>query len=496
VAIKILREQYAKNPALLKTLQREILTSRQLRHPNIAPVHDFYDGPRGIGVVMDLLKGVELADWERQHKGQLVETAQVRLDLLIKIFEGLQIAHKKIIHRDLKPDNIMLRDGDPSQPVIMDFGFALQLTDQGPGCVVGTPKYMAPEQALTPADVDSRCDLFAMGVIAYELFTDRIPPTSLASLIVHTSEGPKFPPVIPKIPPEDICYPSAYCAVLPPALDRLIIQLMAFVRDDRPQSAAQVLDDLLQIRLQEANYFGRGCDLAPDIEALIVPKGQNERGSSWKESKIKHERPRRRVQLTEFRMGRFPVTNAAYRRFLEDTGYSPPPLVGDPQFGRDNHPVVAVTWDDARAYAEWAGGALPTEAQWEYAARGGKQRLLYPWGDEKPTEFLANIDWILPTTSAVGSYPQGRNAFGIEDMCGNIWEWCQDVWSEESYSTIEDNARDPLYLGSDTDDLEERVLRGGAFNELAPQGRCAARFHRPRSTRSNNIGFRLVWPGN
>ena len=206
------------------------------------------------------------------------------------------------------------------------------------------------------------------------------------------------------------------------------------------------------------------------------------------------EQPRHRVRITKaFWLGETPVTVAAYKRFVGERPQfkmAPAPDF-NPDWSKPDHPVVRVTWDEAKAYCEWAGGAgggLPTEAQWEYAARGGKDGLKYPWGDQITPE---NANYILSKwkgTSPVRSDPP--NAWGLYDMAGNVWEWTADWYDKDYYGTLPQDkpADDPRGPQSGT----MRVLRGGSFDDGSGDLRAASRVRGVPDDRSLNIGFRCV----
>lgn len=209
------------------------------------------------------------------------------------------------------------------------------------------------------------------------------------------------------------------------------------------------------------------------------------------------ERPAHRVAVGDFYLAQHPVTNAQYARFILDTGQRVPYL-DDPRVrkenwdperrtlppGRTEHPVVLVSWRDAQAYCEWAGGRLPTEAEWEKAARGGLVGKSYPWGDEIDRD-LANYDSQAGTTP-VGSYP--ANGFGLYDMAGNVWEWVADWYDPQYYSASP--IRDPHGPQVGT----VKVLRGGAWLLFPEFCRVAYRFRNSPNFRFNLIGFRLAMP--
>lgn len=131
------------------------------------------------------------------------------------------------------------------------------------------------------------------------------------------------------------------------------------------------------------------------------------------------------IWLPAFYIDVYPVTNDEYARFIAATGHTPPQdwEDGRPAAERGDHPVVFVTWDDAAAYAEWAGKSLPTGQQWEKAARGTRGTV-YPWGDQT-TPAKCNVrENGVGSTTAVGCYQSGVSPYGVFDMCGNVWEWC------------------------------------------------------------------------
>ena len=171
------------------------------------------------------------------------------------------------------------------------------------------------------------------------------------------------------------------------------------------------------------------------------------------------------VDVDAFELTRTVVTNAQYERFIAETGTAPPPHWPAPA----DHPVAFVDWEEASAFCAWAGGRLPTEAEWEKAARGTDGRA-YPWGDEEEESRAVVARGLKGSTSAVGSHPTGASPYGLLDMAGNVWEWTSTEYPPG-----------------------ERVLRGGSFASPAlAWARCTMRSHSRPVRRQAHIGFRVA----
>jgi formylglycine-generating enzyme required for sulfatase activity len=224
------------------------------------------------------------------------------------------------------------------------------------------------------------------------------------------------------------------------------------------------------------------------------------------------EVPRHPVRLDPFYIDRYEVTNAQFRAFLVAQPAWRPDCILDRYHngdylkhwqgndyppGKARHPVVCVSWYAAMAYAHWAGKWLPTEAEWEYAARGGLSGAEFPWGDEPPDPDRANYAGSeLGDTTPVGSYP--ANAYGLHDMAGNVWEYCLDEWDERAYTEgPEDNPvaggslyPGETYLGVTT----RRVIRGGSWGGAPVNLRVAYRDSHPPDGAGPHVGFRCARP--
>jgi formylglycine-generating enzyme required for sulfatase activity len=231
------------------------------------------------------------------------------------------------------------------------------------------------------------------------------------------------------------------------------------------------------------------------LHLVRVPAGEFQMGSVAARDKHAqdNELPPHPVHLPEFHIGKYPVTNIQYQAFLQATGYRAPGhwQAGQIPPGTSNCPVVYVTWHDAVAFCDWLRAEtrhpfrLPTEAEWEKAARGVDGRI-YPWGDESPDKDRCNFGSHAGGTPTVGRYsPQGDSPYGCADMAGNVREWCQTLYW-----------RYPYHAGDGREDLEaggRRVLRGGAFSTIEWGVRCAYRFHLDPDVWNVSIGIRVVF---
>lgn len=208
------------------------------------------------------------------------------------------------------------------------------------------------------------------------------------------------------------------------------------------------------------------------------------------------ERPVHRVWVDGFHLGIFPVRNREYRAFLESTGHPVPPLWNDPAFSHPDQPVAAVSWFEAVEYCEWLSSGsgkpyrLPTEAEWERAARAGREGALYVWGDEPPPEhrgYVSRWGGELEATLPVGGGEP--NGWGFYELGENVHEWCAD-WFQRDYYAVspERNPRGPA--GG-----ERRASRGGSWRHQIKVSRCAARSSIPPHFQYADYGFRMARDG-
>jgi formylglycine-generating enzyme required for sulfatase activity len=304
-----------------------------------------------------------------------------------------------------------------------------------------------------PTAADTRSDIYSLGDSLYQLCTGRVPfqGNHFSVMMAHVNEAPRPP--------------SEWRADLPPALERLILDAMAKDPAARPASCEEFHQRLEQAleHIPASPPRSRPESLPPVLgaehgpEMILVPAGTFQMG------------PRRRgVYLDAFYMDATPVTNRDFVRFVEVTGYRPSDE-GAGRFlhhlpgrkipkGKDNHPVVFVSWLDAQAYAAWVGKRLPTEAEWEKAARGVDGRK-YPWGRSDPGPRRANYGKARGDTAIVGLFPEGASPYGILDLAGNVWEWCGEYDDPAFYTDGPPSNPNNLRGG----DKSRLVMRGGSY---------------------------------
>jgi formylglycine-generating enzyme required for sulfatase activity len=360
----------------------------------------------------------------------------------------------------------------------------------------GTMYYAAPERLAGTGD-DARSDLYSVGVLLYEMLTGRLPVGLFAM-------------------------PTKVNAGLPAAVDDVVAKLLAFDPNERYRSAADVLLDLDRLCGREvwsgAPQTPAEAAPAPEVRPVVevvpaarsepaaptapggmvlVPGGTFQMGS---ETGDEDERPVHAVRIKPFFMDQAPVTNMQFSEFLQarpewrkaaaDRARTDQDYLALWNFnvyppGLRDHPVVFVSWYAAKAYAEWRGCRLPTEAEWEYAARGGLAGREFPWGD-LPDSDRAHFRSSLGTVP-IKSFPP--NGYELFDMAGNVWAWCEDWYEERFYSRLEHGAEDPVCTEAASG---LKVIRGGAWCYNAYVMRCAFRSGFPPHSSDINGGFRCV----
>ncbi|WP_131182935.1 formylglycine-generating enzyme family protein [Stutzerimonas kirkiae] len=273
------------------------------------------------------------------------------------------------------------------------------------------------------------------------------------------------------------------------------------------------MEDMIHV---PAGWFWMGLSADASRQFVAACTREREEGEDcpgW----FQATEPRHRVWLGAFRLDRHEVSNADFRQFVQATGHvtdaerenrgavrreqdgtwgwfmvdgatwrSPQGAGSDIE--ADDHPVLQVSWHDALAYCRWVGKQLPTEAQWEKAARGTDERL-YAWGNDWNAARHSNSAKSVARTRPVGHYPSGASPYGALDMTGNVWEWVADWFAPDYYAVSETrNPHGPAQGSS-------RVLRGGSWHHSSVISLAAYRIHQPPGARNNLAGFRCAASG-
>jgi serine/threonine-protein kinase len=548
VAIKVLAPYLVKNEVLVERFRREARLAAQLDHPNIVTIYDVGVDGEWYYIVMRYLEGETLT--ELIDRRAPLPTGEA-YTILHTLAGALDYAHgRSLVHRDIKPANIII---SPSgHATITDFGiakaaFETQLTVTG--TIVGTPDYMSPEQ-IEGGQVDGRSDQYSLSLIAYELLSGQFPykasgPGNLLYMILHE----KTPPIglmkadlpeevdevlgrgLAKRAEERFETVTAFVNALGRALGEKAGKGAARSPQVRPKQPALrgripkwvpvlAVGLVLLVMVLVALFWGEEEPGPPEFEMLHVPAGEFVMGS---EIGTSYEQPVHTVYLEEFWIDRTEVTNARFAEFATESGYETEAerkggtLYGPegrvqtagadwqhPQgpdsalTGLDEHPVVLVSWFDAVAYCEWRGARLPTEAEWEKAARSDDART-HPWGEMLDGSKLnycdaqCPFDWREPGeddgyrfTAPVASYSSGASPYGALDMAGNVREWVADWFSYDTYRTSSQS--NPTGPSSG----EMRVARGSAWNDIGWTIHVTDRFYYLPSLSGNDIGFRCA----
>jgi eukaryotic-like serine/threonine-protein kinase len=486
-------------PEFRERFLAEARAAARVEHDHVVRIYDSGDYEGQLFLVMQLLQGRTLHAIISAGRALTVAT---RLRWLAELCDAVDAVHRAgIVHRDIKPANLMVV-GDHETLKLLDFGVA-KLTGPGPASLVaGTPQYMSPEQ-ITGGALDYRSDVFAIGVVAYELLTFRA---------LRSTNGDLWPFVRGTLRPAPMTeVPSDVRA----EVEHIVCRCLATRADDRfatPREPGALLRALARsvdveettVRAQVRNDREPAPDIAPthvspEVTEIARPvpeaaapsrsrliiaslvAGAAAIGATWAligGSGSVHDAPAEAppqmvrietdvsAQSAElppaFLLDVTEVTNAEFRRFVtarpewrkgrvdvstHDGDYLK--LWRGETFpaALEHHPVVYVSWYAAQAYAEWAGKRLPTLAEWRYACRA-RTRTRYWWGDA----FVATrATQGTSGTESVGA-PEHRNPFGLADMSGNVWEWSATADNVEARRRVAAGGswRDgPSYLESD-----------------------------------------------
>jgi len=517
VAIKRLNPLLTTDAQFSARFITEARIQARLNHPNIVALHSFFQEEGVYYMVMEHAAGCTLRDMILSM-GLIPE--QRALGLFSQIAAALAYSHDmQIIHRDIKPSNIMV--GDDDRIKIMDFGIARirgEIGNTMTGQVVGSINYMSPEQIKAAKDIDHRTDIFSAGVLLYEMLTGKLP--------YNVDTGSDFL-VMEQIVNAPLPDPRALYAFISDGTVNALQAMTAKDRSQRPgsiQTAVEILGGkaahlpATQATRVSANDATRVSPAVSNATVLSPQPVQVKReasgmvyvaGGSFEmgnNTGRQDERPVHTVTLSAFYMAKFPVTQEQYQAVMK---------LNPSQFKGNKHPVEKISWREAIRYCnmlskieglkpcyltgssgmspdnpecDWLanGYRLPTEAEWEYAARGG---VYAQKGGPVATLDLrqegGKTNDAMHMTQAVGLAP--ANELGITDMLGNVNEWCWDWYMVEYYA--HSIARNPIGPMQGM----YKVCRGGSWKNLSMS--VTTRFSFELNQFYNNVGFRVVRSG-
>jgi formylglycine-generating enzyme required for sulfatase activity len=429
-------------------------------------------------------------DWLKEH-GKL--DVAIGIAVGFQIAKGLQVAHSKnIFHLDLKPANLLFKQTDTGLMVkIIDFGLSgvatslreeVSASNSGgktvleQNIVAGTHDYGAPEQLGDNkyGTLSAKTDLFAFGATLYRLMTAKSPRKFKFSRLKDIGVPDEFVDLLDDCTEEDPNDRPSVATVIE------LLEGLLVVEENQEIKPGEIFRDRLK-------------DNSEGPEMVLIPAGTFRMG----EKQSVHE-----VSVESFAMGRYPVTVAEYMTFVKEmNSHVPEWLEEDSDYNihtgtddyykihgsaltNENHPIVGISWFDANVYTEWLREQtgqeyrLPTEAEWEYAARAGTENY-YWWGNDIGTN-KANYGGNLGKTSPVGDYE--ANQFGLYDTSGNVWEWTCSEFTNK-------------YNGKEKQCIAEAsrfVLRGGSWLNAPRSLRSANRYGDGPTVRNVHFGFRLT----
>ncbi|NOT64175.1 MAG: SUMF1/EgtB/PvdO family nonheme iron enzyme [Acidobacteria bacterium] len=416
---EIVRERFEREAAVLESL------SDVCRH--VPKLYAFFSEAGDYYLVQEFIEGQTLNEFVRAQ-GRLDEATTRQL--LTSLLKALHEIHAQgIIHRDIKPDNILLR-ASTGQPVLIDFGAVKEIvttvldaygTPQQSSLIIGTPGYAPAEQSVGRPVYAS--DLYSLAMTMIFALTGRQPHelNDLASGELRWRQ---------------------YTGKLSQPLTQSLERAIQYDYRERFKNAKEMLDALnVALLVKDFTDIINGVNL----EMKAVPAGSFLMGSPDNEAgRSANEEPQRRVNIAAFAIGKYPITQAQWRSVMGD---NPSGVKGD------NLPVECVSWNDAKEFcqklSQLTGKAyrLPTEAEWEYACRAGTTGA-------HAGELKAIAWYVEYSTLPVGQ--KQANAFGLFDMHGNVWEWCEDVWHQDYDGAPTD---DSAWLSGG--DSRYHVVRGG-----------------------------------
>lgn len=478
-----LKENLDISPEAQRQFEREATLMASLRHPNLPRVMDHFFLPgQGQYLAMDFVEGQSLAALLAVQGRPFTEAEALPwLEQVCMALDYLHTRQPPIVHRDIKPENIIITP--EGQAMLVDFGIS-KVYDAQLATTVGaravTPGYSPPEQYGT-GKADARTDIYALGATLYRMLTGVEPPPSVDLVAGATSLQP----------------PRQINKQLDRTTEQAVLQAMAVNMSQRFDCAS---DFFTSLTLQSTQAATHPTNLPPDIqqptEPLLAkrvnvytssqPTSQNLAGIEWVKIPaggfLYGQKNEKQYIRKPFMISKYPITHAQYKLFLDaNPKHNVPVHDWKPSLfdwnvstrthppGKDSHPVVCINYEDAQAFCRWAHCRLPTEQEWEKAARSTDGRT-YPWGEEwLPSKYCNIREANIGDTTPVDDFPAGVSPYGVWDMIGNVIEWTSSNY-----------------------DAKHKVGCGGSWSNIDDNICAASRYLLTPTTRYYNIGFRCV----
>ena len=492
-AIKLLLPKFCDEEAVVSRFITEAKVMVVLDHPNIRQVYDYDNLDGRPAIVMEYLDGDDLK--ARMKGGQKFTNDELK-KWWNQLVDALKYTHEEgIVHRDIKPGNIFIdKKGNVK---LLDFGIAKvreSISSTQTGQKIGTLMYMSPEQVLDSKHIDYHTDIYSLAVTFVHLLTGKRPYDS-----ENSSDYMIQNQIVTK--PLDLSeVPAEWRYFLEPYLDKdpknrpelRPFEVVAQPSQKPTQKPEDAIDDEKTIIENTAVKPGRTEAKAFEsktftvngvsFDMIAVKGGTFTMGGTFEQGGdcLYDEKPTHSVTLSDYYIGKFEVTQELWQAVM---GNNPSYFKGN------NLPVNNVSWNDVQEFITklnqktGANFRLPTEAEWEYAARGGNKSKGYKYSGSNT---IGNVAWYLDNSSSkthqVGT--KSPNELGIYDMSGNVFEWCQD-WYGNYSSGSQTNPTGPS-SGS------RRVFRGGSWISYALHCRVSDRGINAPDSRYSNVGFRLA----
>jgi eukaryotic-like serine/threonine-protein kinase len=549
VALKVLKPALMADEDAFSRFLQEAKTLANLMHPHIAWVWDLGEADGRYFLAMRYVDGPSLDKYLAQN-GKLSWDDSYRITQ--EIAAALQMAHDKgIVHRDVKPQNILISATEGA--VLTDFGLVKAMESSGmstrTGAIIGTPQYIPPEvwQGETGGPP---ADLYALACVIVEMLTGQVvfeAPTPPAVMLKH------FQPLeLPEKWPAEI--PNQFVEMVQTALQQdpgsrqesvktFVFQIDSAIAQKEAQSlqaeqqarqeaeeksrqaeldrvareaaekARQETEERLRLEQEKNNltskdehtYQAQEENVSKEVpEILIKPSNQeNPAGIAWVEIPAGEfmfgkEKQKRKLE-NPFLIGKYPVTNHQYKKFIDGNSKYPVPEHWDEEnrcypVGKDNHPVVYVSWYDVEKFCEWAKCGLPSEEEWEKAARCSDGRI-FPWGNEWIDGMYCNsYESGINDTTPVDKFSGGKSPYGVWDMSGNVWEWTSTL--KFGTGIFQNNlirvSHNPIMGITSGNNAVEFVQKGGAYYNLNGGVRASFKLGNPGTLRNKYHGFRVA----